>query len=257
VSIRPALVIARREVRLLVQDPLPLILLLVVPLIFLAFLKPVLFIALIIEGYPGSNGVEQAAPGAAAMFSLLFTGLVGLSFFREHGWGMWDRLRASPATSRQIVAGKLLPLYLFAVVQTGWIFAGAAVLFGLRVRGPVIALVVLTLAASATNLALAVLVVAVARSIQQVNALANLGAALLAGVGGAIVPHYLLPGWVRAVGPFTPTHWLMEGYRAVILDGRGLEGIVVPSLVLIGYAAVLAAAALVRFSAEETKSFWA
>lgn len=253
----PALVVARREVRLLVQDPMPLILLLAVPLAILAFLKPVLFIALIIEGYPGTNGSEQAVPGAAATFSLLLAGLVGLSFFREHGWGIWDRLRASPATAGHILAGKLLPLYGFALVQAAWIFAVGFAVFGLRARGPVIALVVLTVAAAAAHLALGLLVVAFARTIQQVNALANLGAALLAGFGGAIVPAYLLPGWVRAVGPFTPTHWVMRGYRAVILDGRGLDGVWEPSLVLLLFAAALAVAALARLSVEEVKSFWA
>lgn len=252
----PTLVIARRELRLLRQDPMPLILLLVVPLAFLAFLKPVLFIALIIEGYPGTNGSEQAVPGAAATFSLLLAGLVGLSFFREHGWGVWDRLRASPATTSQILAGKLLPLYGFALFQAAWIFTAGFMVFGLRVRGELMALAVVTVAAAASHLALGLLVVAVARTIQQVNALANLGAALLAGFGGAIVPAYLLPGWVRAVGPFTPTHWVMRGYRAVLLDGRGLEGVVVPALVLVVFAGAVVAAAMARFSVEETKGFW-
>ncbi|MGH9278134.1 MAG: ABC transporter permease [Acidimicrobiales bacterium] len=253
----PALVIARRELRLLAQDPLPLVLLLVVPVVFVGFLKPVLFIALVIEGYPGTNGVEQAAPGAATMFSFLLAGLVGLSFFREHGWGMWDRLRASPATSPQLVVGKLLPLSMFALFQSAWIFATAALLFGLRVRGSVVALVVMVVIATITSVAFAVLVVAVAGTIQQVNALANLGAALLAGLGGAIVPSFLLPGWVQAVGPYTPTYWVMSGYRAVILDGSGFDGIAVPTLVLLLFAAVFAAAALVRFSVEEAKQFWA
>ena len=111
---------------------------------------------------------------------------------------------------------------------------------------------VLTVVAAAAHLALGLLVVAVARTIQQVNALAKLGA----GFGGAIVPAHLLPGSMRAVGPFTPTHWAMRGYRAVILDGRGLDGVWVPALVLPGFAVALAAA-LVRLSVEEAKSFWA
>ncbi|HWC10896.1 MAG TPA: hypothetical protein VG455_06700 [Acidimicrobiales bacterium] len=107
-----------------------------------------------------------------------------------------------------------------------------------------IALVLLTVVAAAGHLALGLLVVDVARTIQQVNALANLGAALLAGFGGAIVPGYLLPGWVRAVGPFTASHWVIRGYWAGILDGRGLDGVWVPVLIFLGFAAGLAAAAL-------------
>lgn len=118
---------------------------------------------------------------------------------------MRDRLRASPATTAQVLAGKLLPLYGFALAQTAWIFAAGFMVFGLRLRGALMALVVLTVAAAASHLALGLLVVAAARTIQQVNALANLGAALLAGFGGATVPAYLLPGgsvrWDRSLPP--------------------------------------------------------
>ena len=252
----PCVVIARREVRLLARDPMPLVLLLVVPLAFVAFLKPALFITLVIEGFPGSNGAEQAVPGAATTFSLFLTGLVGLSFFREHGWGTWDRLRASPASTRQILVGKLAPLLAFSLVQITWIFTIGVVAFGLRVRGSPVALAVLTIAVSASHVAMGLLLIAFARTIQQVNALANLGTALLAGIGGAIVPAYLLPEWVRAISPCTPTYWAMRGYRTVLLDGRGLSGVTVPAVVLIGFAIGLFAVAAVRFSIEEAKSFW-
>jgi ABC-2 type transport system permease protein len=251
------LVIARREARLLVQDPMPLILLLVVPLVMLAFLKPVLFIALVIGGRPRDERCRagRARSGGHLLPAAHRPGRAQL--FREHGWGTWDRLRASPASSAQIVAGKLLPLYAFALAQAAWIFGVGVALFGLPVRGSPVALALLAAAATATHLALGLLVVAAARTIQQVNALANLGAALLAGLGGALVPSYLLPGWARAVSPFTPTHWLMEGYRAVTLDGRGLDGVALPALVLPGFAAAFAAAALARFSVEEARGYWA
>ena len=251
-----AAVIARREIRLLRQDPVPLVLLLVVPVAFLAFLKPMLYVTLIIEGYPGTNGSEQAVPGAAATFSLFLTGLAGLSFFREHGWGTWDRLRASPATTAQLLLGKLVPLYGFAVLQIAWLFAVGVVVFDLDLRGPAVAVAALSLAVAASHLALGLLLVAVSRTIQQVNALANLGSTLLAGVGGAVVPAYPMPGWVRVVAPATPTYWVMRGYRAVTLDGQGLSAIALPAAVLTAFAVVLSALALLRFSAAEAKHFW-
>ena len=251
-----AAVIARRELRLLRQDPVPLVLLLVVPVAFLAFLKPMLYVTLIIEGYPGTNGSEQAVPGAAATFSLFLTGLAGLSFFREHGWGTWDRLRASPATTAQILLGKLVPLYGFALFQIAWLFGVGVVVFDLDLRGPTVAVAVLSLAVAASHLALGLLLVAASRTIQQVNALANLGSTLMAGVGGAVVPAYLMPGWVRAVAPATPTYWVMRGYRAVTLDGQGLSAVALPAAVLTGFAVGLSAVALLRFSTAEAKRFW-
>ena len=251
---RPGWVIALREVRLLRQDPLPLVLLLAVPVVFIAFLKPVMFVTLVIEGFPGRNGSEQAVPGAAATFSLLLCGLVGLSFFREHGWGTWDRLRASPATTGQILVGKLVPVYAFAVVQTAWLFGVGVVAFDLDVRGSMRALGAVGLAAAAAHVAIGLVLVAFSRTIQQVNALANLGTALLAGAGGALVPRFLLPGWVEAVGPWTPTYWAMRGYRAVILDGAGWSAVARPVATLLAFAVGASVVALMRFSVDERKA---
>ena len=250
---RPGLVVGRRELRLLGQDPVPLVLLLAVPVAFIAFLKPAMFITLVVEGYPGRNGSEQAVPGAATTFSFLLCGLVGLSFFREHAWGTWDRLRASPATASDLVLGKLVPVYAFALLQTAWLFSVGVVAFGLRIRGSVAALALVGTAAAAAHVAIGLLLVAVARTVQQVNALANLGTVLLAGVGGALVPRYLLPAWVQAVGPATPTYWAMRGYRSVILDGRGLAHVALPAGMLVAFAAGALLLALARFSVEDAK----
>lgn len=248
--------IARRELRLLRQDPLPLVLLLAVPVVFVACFKPVLFITLVIEGWPGTNGAEQAVPGAAATFSLFAAGLVGLSFFREHGWGTWDRLRAGPGTTASLLAGKLLPLYAFCVLQLAWLFAAGGLFFGLHLRGSVLALVVVGLAAAAAHVALGLLLVAVAGTIQQANAMANLGTAVLAGLGGALVPLYLLPAWVHRVAPAVPSYWVMRGFRSVTLDGAGVGAAVLPAAVLCAFAGAALAVALVRFSAEDAKAFW-
>lgn len=144
----------------------------------------------------------------------------------------------------------------FAVLQIAWLFVVGQVFFDLRLRGSAVAVAVLTLGAAAANLALGLLLVAVAGTIQQVNAFANLGSSLLAGLGGAIVPMYLMPRWVQTIAPVTPTYWVMRGYRAVTLDGRGVSAAVRPTAVLVGFAVVLAAGALLRFSAGETKRFW-
>jgi ABC-2 type transport system permease protein len=84
--------------------------------------------------------------------------------------------------------------------------------------------------------------------------LANLGGVALAGLGGALVPLSTLPGWAEAVAPGTPSYWAMRGFRAVILDGDGAGGVIVPILVLLAFGAVFAVVAAVRFRFDERKS---
>jgi ABC-2 type transport system permease protein len=246
--------IAGQELLLLARDPVPLVLLVVVPVVFIAVLKPAGFLALIVEGYVGTNGAEQAVPGAAVTFSLFATGLVGLSFFREHGWGTWARLRAA-ASPAEILAGKLLPLAGFVLAQLGLLFGLGMAGFGLHVRGPVLAIALFCLPVAGCVIALGLLLVGLARTLPQLNALANLTATLLAGVGGAVMPVRLLPGWARAVAPASPAYWSMRGFKAVILDGGGFGALLTPSAVLLAFTlAFLALAA--RLSFDEGKLAW-
>jgi ABC-2 type transport system permease protein len=226
------------------------------PLVLMAFLKPAYRPVLIGKGHPGANGAEQAVPGAAVTFSFFWIQQVGLSFFREHGWGTWDRLRASPARPLQILGGKAAPSVAAVALQLAVVFAAGALIFDLHVRGTVGALVPVGLALALALVALSVAFVAVCSTFNQVVTLAALGAMLLSGLGGALTPYSVLPGWARAVAPATPSYWAMRGFRSVIF-GSGWGSVVLPTLILMAFAAGFAAVATARFRFTDTKTYTA
>jgi ABC-2 type transport system permease protein len=98
-----------------------------------------------------------------------------------------------------------------------------------------------------------VLLAAVLKTQQQLNAISNLGSMVLAGVSGALVPLSILPGWARTVAPIAPQYWAMRGFRATILDGQGLGAVALPVGVLLGLAVVAAVLALRKFRFDEPK----
>ena len=65
-------------------------------------------------------------------------------------------------------------------------------------------------------------------TIQQVNAVTNLGAMVLGGLGGGFVPVESLPDWIEPFAPISPVYWAMEGYRTAILDGGGVADVLAP-----------------------------
>lgn len=249
--------ILRHEMRVLVKDIAPVIILTAMPIAVIAFMKPTLRPALNFSGYPDANGAEQAVPGMAVMFAFFLVGFTGFAFFREHGWATWDRLRASPATTAEIVVGKIVPGLLVAVVQLGVLFGVGVLLFGLRIRGSVagLALVAFTLALFLSVFAVAL--VSVCRTVQQMNAFANIGAMIFAGLGGALTPVVFLPGWAQPIAPATPSYWAMRGFRSVILDGSGFGGILLPAAVLLAFTAGAGVLIAMRFRVEEAKISWA
>jgi ABC-2 type transport system permease protein len=250
-------VIVAHEFRLARRDPFSILILLVFPVITTAFLKPAFRPALVANGFPHANGAEQVVPGQAVMSAFYVVSLVSFSFFAEHGWATWDRVRASRATSLEIIAGKSLPRVAVAMLQLGGLLVAGVLIFGLHIRGSSLALAPLIVAFSICLVLLGVAVTAVCRTAQQAGAFAYLGMVLFGAIGGAFVPIDVLPGWARAVAPVTPTYWAMRGMRSVILDGEGIGGVVLPSAALLAMAGLFAVVALRRFRFDQTKTGFA
>lgn len=256
-SVRRIWVIVGHELRMTRRDPTSVLVLLVFPIITTAFLKPAFRPALVQSGHPHANGAEQVVPGQAAMSAFYLVALVTFAFFSEHGWFTWDRLRASGATSLEIVVGKSAPRVALGIAQLAVLLIAGVLVFGLHIRGSALALVPLIVAFCVCLVLLGVCVTALCRTAQQANAFAYLGMVLFGAIGGAFVPFNLLPAWARAIAPVTPTYWAMRGMRSVILDGRGLGGVVLPSAALLLMATVFAFVALQRLRFDQAKVGWA
>src|SRR4051812_3749947 len=85
--------LARLNVRIMLRDRAPLILIVVLPLLLIAFIKPLVEPALRAEGVKDGTGAEQAVPGMAVMFLFFLVTFLGYALFQEHAWRTWDRLR--------------------------------------------------------------------------------------------------------------------------------------------------------------------
>jgi ABC-2 type transport system permease protein len=241
------------ELRLLTRDPLPVMILVIFPLLLIAFLKPLFALALSTHGYPGANGAAQVVPGEAVINGFYVVGMTSFAFFVEYGWDTWDRLRASEATSIEIITGKALPFLAVSMSQFLVIFAISVPLFGLDSRGPLYALIPLIAAFAICLVTLGVMLTSLCRTIQQVSAFAFGGLVLFGALGGALVPLEVLPGWARNVSPVTPTYWVMRGFGSVILDGHNVAAVVLPCAVLVGMSLTFAAISLRRFRFTDAK----
>ena len=196
-SLRRSLAMTRHEVRILFRNPLPFGILIAMPLLVIAFARPIYEFVASGQGYRGTTGAEYAVSGFGVMFAFFLVGNVGLTFFREYGWLTWDRLRVTSARPSEIIVGKIVPLVSLAVVQQLTLWTAGGVLFDLHVRGPLTALALVALALSSCVVAFGCAVVALAKSMIHVSIVQGLGSMLFAGLGGAITPPALLPPWAR------------------------------------------------------------
>lgn len=254
-SWRRSWALIRHEMKALTDDPGSLVFLLIMPLLMMGLMKPLFGLSLQAEGFMGANGAEQAVPGMAAMF-VTFTGsFAGFTFFREHGWHTWDRLRASQATTPDIMVGKLAPTLIIAVAQMFALFALGVVLFDLVVSGSWLALSMIVVGFSLAMLSFGMAITSLSRTSVQLNTYVNLAGIVFAGMGGALVPITVLPDWVQTAGRLTPTYWAMDGFLDVILDGAGISRVTIPTLILLVFTAVFTVVTAIRFRFEESKVY--
>jgi ABC-2 type transport system permease protein len=257
VNRRRAGAIARQELRLFRRDPTFLVITTVMPLIVIPVLKSTVEDSLQLQGFTDATGAEQVVPGQAVIFSFFLVGSVGFSFFREHGWNTWDRLRASPARSSEIMVGKLVPWVGLGMAQITLVLAFGWVFYGIDLGHKPAGMALVTLSYVTTLVTLAVALTAVLSKVQQINAIANLGAILLGAIGGAFVVVNQLPGWVQSVAPSTPTYWIMRGYRSMLLEEASVGALWLPFAVLSLFTIAFASLAAFRFRFDETKLSWA
>jgi ABC-2 type transport system permease protein len=244
--------IAAHEFRVMRSDPMSLVSLTLMPLLMMAFFKPLARLA-IRAAHPGANGAEYTVPAMTTMFAFFLVSFVGFAFFAEHRWNTWERLRASQATNAEILTGKVVPAMALCLVQQVLLFTAGVVFFGLHVGTALVPVFLVCIALSLCLTSFGVLLSAVLRTEQQLNALANLGAIVLAGVSGALVPLSVLPGWARTIAPMAPQYWAMRGFESVLLDGQGVAAVLLPVAVLTAVALVAGCLALLRFRFDDTK----
>ncbi len=250
---RPSITIALNELRILKRDPAWIVLLFAIPLILVGLMRGGVQFILALTGHPNASGAEFSVPAQAVTFVFYLPGLIGISFLREHGWATWGRLRASGVPGPQIFIGKVLPVAILGFCQMAVVFGIGDAAYGLRITGsaPGVALVAFVLVITVIAMGLAVTVVV--RTMQQLNAVANIVPVALGALGGALMPLVTLPTWVHHVAPATPQYWAMRGFDGLILDGDGLRSAMLPVIVLFAYAAVFSVVAVVGLGATERR----
>jgi ABC-2 type transport system permease protein len=243
--------IARNTVRLVVHDPGAAIAMILIPLVFIAFLKPAFGAQFEALGY--GNAGSAGIPGLTTMFAVMTLQVVVMIYYREHAWGTWSRLRASGATAMEILVGKSGPMVFLVAVQTSTVLGVSALVFDFRITGSLWALAVLILAQSLTVVAFATAAVAVFTSLDAAMMFGNAIGMTMAGIGGALAPTQTLPDWAQAAARFTPTYWTIGGMRSVTLESAGVMDVIGGMGVVAAFVAVCVAVTVVAFRPTDSK----
>lgn len=197
----------------------------------------------------GSGAEEQVnflsflAPGMALMFLMLTVTNGGRTLLEERNQGTLSRLLVSPTTTGQVLAGKVVGIYLTGVVQMLILIAGTSLLFSLHWGDP-LGVFVLVLAAVAGATGWGLILAALARTPGQVSSI-GLALVLLFGIlGGSFFSTQGLPQLVQIFAHISPNAWGMDAFTTLALGGS-LVNILTPVLALLIMGAVLFGVAII------------
>ena len=179
------LAVTRLQFRIIGRDPWFLVIMFGMPLAIMPLMRETMGLSHQASGFTGADGAELAVPGLLVLFGFYVAGRTEFSLFREHGWKTWDRLRASPATPRQLLAGFAIPWMVIHVLFQVALLSAGALFFGLRLEGSPIALLLVVAAFSFCVISLVLMLAATFRTVNKVHGLDKLGAIVLGGIGGS------------------------------------------------------------------------
>lgn len=204
----------------------------------------------------GRNMATQSIAGFAAMFLLFGLSAAANSLFEDRSQQILHRLLAGPVTKLQILAAKYLFSLIMGVIQLAFLFAVGHLMFDVinsPAQLPLLVLMMIALSGAATGFGM--ILCAYARTAAQASGLATLIILTMSALGGAMIPSFLFPAFLRDyITPLTLVHWGVDGFLAILWRDATLLGILPYLGILSLFAAATLAIATPRFLKESTFS---
>ncbi len=197
---------------------------------------------------PGSRYIDFLIPGLLGM-NLLGSGIwgVGFSVVQARQKKLLKRFMATPMRRSHYLLGFILSRLVFLFGEVVALVGFGLLMFGVGVRGSVLALAGITVLGALSFAGLGLLVASRARTIEGVSGLMNL----------VMLPMWILSGtffsyarFPDAMIPFVkalPLTALNDALRAVMIDGTALTGLGAPLAIVAAWGAVSFAVALKIF----------
>lgn len=193
------------------------------------------------------GGFAQSIPGMAVMFVMLVALTYGAAAVSsERSTGMLRRLATTPAAHSEIIAGKIAGRLVIAWIQVSILMGvavAARVFLGIDTGDHPIAAWLILLAYA---FAVAPIGVALGAWIADPDRAASIGVIAtmaMAAFGGCWWPLEVVSKPLQQLALALPSGWAMKALHDTISFGRGLDDLVLPLAVLLGFGLVFAAIA--------------
>jgi ABC-2 type transport system permease protein len=193
------------------------------------------------------NGYAHAFSGMGVQF-ILFMGLdVGIGLLMLRQSGLWQRLRAAPLSRTMLLGSRTVSASLIAGFILLVLFGFARVVFGVHIRGSFAGFVGVCVAFSLMTAAFGLMVAALGETVEATRGYSIMATLIMVMLGGAWVPTFVFPAWLRKLTVVVPTRWAVDGLDGMTWRGLGFSSAFAPIGVLLLFTLLFGVVAVVRF----------
>jgi ABC-2 type transport system permease protein len=197
----------------------------------------------------GYDGYAHAFAGMGVQF-ILFMGVdMGIGILLARRSGVWNRLLSAPVTLTGVLLARAASAAIIAFVLLCVIFAVAVLVFGVHIAS-VAGFAGVALSFALLTAGFGLLIAAFGKTPEAARGMAIFATLIMVMLGGAWIPSFLFPEWVRKLTVIVPTRWAIDGLDAVTWRGLGLEAAGPAMAVQLAFAVVFAGVALWKFGRE-------
>jgi len=193
------------------------------------------------------NGYAHAFAGMGIQF-ILFMGLdVGVALLMLRQSGLWQRLRAAPLSRTMLLGSRTVSASLIAGFILLVLFSFARVVFGVHILGSFAGFVGVCAAFSLMTAAFGLMVAALGETVEATRGYSIMATLIMVMLGGAWVPTFVFPAWLRKLTVVVPTRWAMDGLDSMIWRGFGFSSALAPIGILLLFTLLFGVVAVMRF----------
>ncbi|MCO5196522.1 MAG: ABC transporter permease [Anaerolineae bacterium] len=193
-----------------------------------------------------------AHQSAGQLVTWVFIPLLGVAavFAFERNHGTLRRLLTTPTTKSTQLLGIVSGHVGHAIVQMLLLMVFGAVVLQVDWGKSPLGLVIMMLSFGLAGVALGTMLGTLIKTTSQASSVAILLGMAMALLGGCWFPLEIFPPAAQTVARFLPTTWAMEGFSNLLAVNTGIDGVLVPAAVLLGFAVVFFGVGVWRFRYE-------
>lgn len=188
---------------------------------------------------PGLIGLVMAVIG---------TLITSIGMVREREAGTLEQLAVMPIKARSIIAGKISPYFMLAIVDMSAVALAGVYLFDIPFNGQLWLFALAGVLFLGVVLGLGVLISTVSQTTAQAVQMAIMTIIPQTLLSGLVFPLESMAAWVRCIGYLLPLTWFVQVSRGVMLNGSNAAQLWLPLSIMALQCVVLFGAATARLA---------